>query len=100
MQLASHQGFTQVNIIPYDILHPSTPSFLVRFLQSVTFLFEHTPIVREFCGTLYIWAKKPGNEEQRRPHVNLALHPELFGKVSFVVPCHNEEMNISRLVET
>ena len=27
MQLASHQGFTQVNIIPYDILHPSTRPF-------------------------------------------------------------------------
>jgi dolichol-phosphate mannosyltransferase len=99
LRLASHQDFTQVDIIPYDILHPSTPRCLIGFLQSITFLFEHTPIIREFCGTLYIWAKKPGIEEDRRPRANLAVHPVLFGAVSFVVPCHNEEMNIPRLVE-
>jgi dolichol-phosphate mannosyltransferase len=99
MQLVSHQDFTHVDIIPYDILHPATPSFLIRFLQSLTFVFEHTPLVRELCGTLYIWAKKPGSEEARRPRVNLAVHPQLFGAVSFVVPCHNEEMNILHIVE-
>jgi len=99
MRLASHQDFTNVDIIPYDILHPATPRFLIRFLRSITFVFEHTPIVKELCGNLYIWAKKPGSEEDRRPEVNLAIHPELFGAVSFVVPCHNEEMNIRRLVD-
>ena len=49
--------------------------------------------------TAYIWAKKPGDEEARRPHVNLATHRELFGSVSVVVPCHNEEMNVNPLVE-
>jgi glycosyltransferase involved in cell wall biosynthesis len=29
----------------------------------------------------------------------LATHPKLFGAVSFVIPCHNEEMNITRLVD-
>jgi len=100
MRLASHQDFTQVDIIPYDILHPATPAFLARFLQSLTFVFEHTPIIRELCGTLYVWAKKPGREEDRPPKVNLAFHRQLFGAVSFVIPCHNEEMNIAHLVDT
>ena len=99
MRMASHQDFTKVDIIPYDILHPSTPRWLIRFLQTITFVFEHTPVVRELCGTLYIWAKKPGSEEDRRPRANLAVLPELFGAVSFVVPCHNEEMNIRHLVK-
>jgi dolichol-phosphate mannosyltransferase len=100
MQMASHQGFTHVDVIPYDIIHPLTPRSLIRFLQSLAFVLEHTPVIREFCGTLYIWAKKPGNEEARRPRVNFAKHHQLFDSTSFVVPCHNEEMNIPSLVDT
>lgn len=99
MEMVSHQDFTRVDIIPYDILHASTPRYLIRSLQALAFVFEHTPVIRELCGTLYIWAKKPGRGEDRRPRVNLAFHPELFDAVSFVVPCHNEKMNIPRLVE-
>jgi glycosyltransferase involved in cell wall biosynthesis/SAM-dependent methyltransferase len=100
MRAASHQGFTCVDVIPYDIVHPRTPRFLIPFVQSVAFVLEHAPVVREFCGTLYIWAKKPGDEEARRPRVNLANHRNLFGSTSIVVPCHNEEMNIPHLVNT
>jgi dolichol-phosphate mannosyltransferase len=100
MQMASHQGFTHLDVTPYDIIHPMTPSWLVSTLHALAWVLEHTPIIRELCGTLYIWGKKPGNEDERRPRVNLAVHPELFGSVSIVVPCHNEEMNIAPLVET
>jgi len=100
LQMASHQGFTHVDVTPYDIIHPLTPSWLVSALQALAWVFEHTPVVRELCGTLYIWGKKPGDEDARRPKVNLASHPELFGSVSIVVPCHNEEMNIFPLVST
>src|SRR5678816_3689824 len=99
MQMISHEGFAYVDIIPYDILHPSTPRSMIRFLQSITFVFEHTPGIRELCGTLYIWAKKAGGEHEPRRSANLAVHRELFGAVSFVIPCHNEEMNIPRLIE-
>lgn len=99
MQMASHQGFTHVGVIPYDIVHPLTPRSLVLTVQSAAFVFEHIPVIRELCGTLYIWARKPGDEDTRRPRVNLATHRELFGSTSFVVPCHNEEMNVPRLVE-
>jgi dolichol-phosphate mannosyltransferase len=99
MQTASHQGFTHLDVIPYDILHPVTPRFLIPFVQAIAFVFEHTPVIREACGTLYIWAKKPGNAAVRRACVNLANHYQLFGSTSVVVPCHNEAMNIPSLVE-
>jgi SAM-dependent methyltransferase len=99
MKAASHQGFTNVEIIPYDILHPRTPRVLIPFLQSAAFVMEHTPLIKEMCGTLYIWAKKPGDERARRPVVNLATHSSLRNSVSIVAPCYNEEMNVEPLVD-
>lgn len=98
MQAASQQGFTQIEILPFDIVHPRIPPALIHALQSLSYIVEHAPLIKEFCGTLYIWARKPGGPE-RRAGVDLAVHPKLFGSTSVVVPCHNEEMNIPRLVE-
>ena len=98
MRMASRQGFTEIDVIPYDIIHPRVPRSLVDGLQSVAFVAEHAPIFREICGTLYIRAKKPGGPATRS-FVNLAVHSQLYRSVSFVIPCHNEEMNIPRLVE-
>jgi hypothetical protein len=98
MKIASQQGFTEIDVIPYDIVHPRTPKWFVHRLQFLAFIAEHAPLVKELCGTLYIWARKPGGPPSR-PFVNLACHADLFDAVSFVVPCHNEEMNIGRLVE-
>lgn len=99
MKLASRQGFTDIDAVPYDIIHPRTPRAFVHGLQSVAFMAEHAPLLRELCGTLYIRASKPGGPPQR-PFQNLAAHPDLSHSVSFVVPCHNEEMNIPRLVDS
>jgi SAM-dependent methyltransferase len=98
MKQASHQGFTHVEIVPYDIIHPLTPRPLIRAVQSMAFLLEHAPLVRECCGTLYIWLAKPG--QRRRPHVNLAVRPHLFDSISVVVPCHNEETNVRQLIDS
>ena len=98
MQVASQQGFTEIQVIPYDIVHPLAPASVIRTLQSLAFVLEHAPVLRAFCGSLYIWAKKPGDERARRPPVNFASNPELFDSTSVVVPCHNEEMNVLPLV--
>jgi SAM-dependent methyltransferase len=97
MKRASHQGFTHVEIVPYDIVHPLTPRSLIRAVQSIAFILEHAPLIRDLCGTLYIWLVKPGIPH--RPHVKLATHPQLFGSTSVVIPCHNEEMNVRRLID-
>jgi dolichol-phosphate mannosyltransferase len=99
MQMASHQGFTHVIVVPYDIVHPLTPRIAVPAVQSLGLVFEHAPLVREICGTLYIWARKPGGETVRPSAVNLACHRELVSAISVVVPCHNEEMNVPDLVD-
>jgi len=99
MKAASQHGFTNIDIVPYDIVHPRTPRFLIPALQSTAYVLEHTPVIREGCGTLYIWGRKPGDDQARRSRVSLAHHRELFGSVSVVVPCYNEEMNVPRLVE-
>ena len=97
LQMASHQGFTHIDVTPYDIIHPMTPGWLLNTVRSAAWILEHAPVVREFCGTLYISGQKPGDEDNRRPRVDLACHPELFGAVSIVVPCYNEEVNIAPL---
>ncbi|MCX6626476.1 MAG: bifunctional class I SAM-dependent methyltransferase/glycosyltransferase family 2 protein [Candidatus Solibacter sp.] len=99
LQVASQQGYIEIEVIPFDIIHPLTPRFLLQPLQSLAFILEHAPLVRELCGTLYVWAKKPGDEQLRRPKVCLAEHQCLHGAVSVVIPCHNEEMNVPRLVD-
>jgi SAM-dependent methyltransferase len=76
MKTASRRGFTEIEVVPYDIVHPLTPRSLVYALQSVAFVAEHAPILKEFCGTLYIWARKPGGGP--RPFADLASHPELL----------------------
>ena len=97
MKEASWQGYTNLEIVPFDIVHPRIPGKLVRFLQSAAYIVEHAPVFKEFCGTLYIWGKKPGDSSRRQP-VNLAVHKQLYDSTSVVVPCHNEEMNIPGLI--
>jgi dolichol-phosphate mannosyltransferase len=97
MRQASHQGFTHVEVVPYDILHPLTPPAMIKSLQSIAFILEHAPGLRELCGTLYIWLAKPGT--RCRPQVTLATRPELRDAVSVVIPAHNEEMNVGPLID-
>jgi SAM-dependent methyltransferase len=98
MKTASHQGFTNIEIVPYDIVHARTPPRLIPAVQETAFVLEHVPGVREVCGTLYIWASKRDDEGRGRRPVNLATHESLRGSTSVVVPCHNEEANVPRLV--
>lgn len=98
MKAASWQGYTNIEIVPFDIVHPQIPRKLIRTLQVAAYVIEHAPVFRELCGTLYIWARKPGGTSVRPP-VDLAVHKRLYGTTSVVVPCHNEEMNVPVLVD-
>jgi dolichol-phosphate mannosyltransferase len=99
LRFASQQGFTNIDVIPYDIIHPLLPRRAIPFVRSIAFIFEQAPLVKDLCGSLYLWAKKPGGHAER-PAVNLARHRQFHGAVSFVIPCHNEEQNIRPLVAT
>jgi SAM-dependent methyltransferase len=99
MKRASHQGFTKIEIVPYDIIHARMPRALIPSVQSASFILEQAPVIRDLCGTLYIWLMKPGDERACRPRVNLAEHVHLHGSTSVVIPCRNEEMNIPPLID-
>lgn len=97
VQAASQAGFSHLDVVPYDIIHPLFPRSWVATVQSLAFLFEHMPVVKELCGTLYIRAQRPGGGDQPRVQ-DLATIPQFRKAVSFVVPCHNEEANVRKLV--
>ncbi len=99
MKLASHQGFINIEIVPFGTIHTRLPGAFLPLVKTSTFLLEHTPVIRNLCDSLYIWLKKPGDERAKRSCVNLATHHQLHGSTSVVIPCHNEQMNIPALVE-
>jgi len=69
--------------------------------QAVGLILERTPLVRRFSKIISLRGARPGSAgNDDAPPVSLAVHQQLFGTVSVVVPCHNEEANISRLVKT
>ncbi|HAU29447.1 MAG TPA: hypothetical protein DCW68_04965 [Rhodospirillaceae bacterium] len=52
-------GFTNIRIMPFDWLHPSTPEHLIPFVDKLGAILEKTPGLREFAGSLLIVAEKP-----------------------------------------
>ena len=98
VQEASRSGYVELEVIPYDILHPRAPASLIPAIQSTAYLLERVPAVRDLCGTLYVWARKPGVRKSRLRNVNLASHEELHGSTSVVIPCHNEASTVGQLV--
>lgn len=100
MSILSDIGFTGVKILPYDFLFPPVPKFMLWPMQNLSLILENTPYLRNFSGDLYLHGQNPPPEEWSRPMVNLARHSSLKGRVSVVVPCHNEEANILPLVQS
>ena len=57
-RLLKQTGFRDVQIQPFDFLHPKTPLPLVNGLDAVGRFLERMPVVCEFAGSLYIRAAK------------------------------------------
>ena len=51
-------GFRNVNIIPFDFLHPAIPQNLIKPISKIGVLMELTPFISEFSGSLYLSATK------------------------------------------
>lgn len=99
LHACSHLGYTHIELAPYDLVPATLPDGIITRVQAKTVLFEHAPVLRGLCWSAYLWARKPDNGASRRPTPNLAEHAALFGRISVVVPCHNEAANIAELVE-
>lgn len=52
-------GFEEVEITPFDWLHPATPVPLISTVRKLGWLLEKIPAVREFAGSLYIRCRRP-----------------------------------------
>jgi 2-polyprenyl-3-methyl-5-hydroxy-6-metoxy-1,4-benzoquinol methylase len=52
-------GFTSVSIQPFDWLHPATPPALIPLVSGMGRAFESLWPIREFAGSLRIWARRP-----------------------------------------
>jgi 2-polyprenyl-3-methyl-5-hydroxy-6-metoxy-1,4-benzoquinol methylase len=55
-RLLKETGFRDVQIDPFDFLHPKTPSPLVNGLNAIGRFLENMPAISEFAGSLYIRA--------------------------------------------
>lgn len=51
-------GFCDVQLMPFDFLHPRTPPGWIPMLQRLGAFAETTPLLREIAGSLYIRASK------------------------------------------
>jgi dolichol-phosphate mannosyltransferase len=97
--ILSEVGYTGIKILPYDFVYPPIPRFLLWPVQNLSLILENFPFLRNFAGSLYIFAQKPPVEGVKKKTSNLARHEMFKGKVSVVVPCRNEEDNIPSMVE-
>jgi len=50
-------GFGNIEIIPFDFLHPKTPKACVLLVKQIGDFFERLPILKEAAGSLYITAE-------------------------------------------
>jgi len=58
-KLLAKNGFTQIEVTPFDWLHPQTPAPLINAVEKGGLLLEKIPVIREFSGSLHISARKP-----------------------------------------
>ena len=99
-ELLSEIGFIRVSARFTDFVYPPlapTPR-MAWMVSSVSVLLENMPLVRSLAGRIVLHAQRPPRDLPRAA-VSLCGHDVLRGAVSFVVPCHNEAMNIPALVD-
>jgi len=96
-ELMSEIGFVRVFSIYNDFVYAPLNRQLVWFLRNASIVLENTPVLKTFAGSILAHAQKPPVRKER-PRQSLFQHESLRGAVSIVIPCHNEEMNISPLV--
>ena len=51
-------GFIDIQVTPFDWLHPLIPPSLITTISSIGSVFEKIPVVKEFAGSLLISARK------------------------------------------
>lgn len=96
-ELISQIGFIKISAVYNDFVYAPLTYRGVWLLRNLSILLENLPLVRTLAGSILIHAQKPP-QSLPVPEISLCYHEQLKEKISVVVPCHNEEMNIIPLV--
>lgn len=51
-------NFTEIQIVPFDFLHPMTSKHLIPFIKKMGKVLEMLPLTKEIAGSLFICARK------------------------------------------
>ena len=97
-QLISELGFIRISVRFTDFVYPPLPRRLIWLFKNLSVILENTPYLRTLAGRILVTAVRPPAKATVAA-TPLTRHAQLNGKVSVVVPCHNEEMNVAPLVE-
>src|SRR6266404_2105042 len=97
-KLLSETDFIGVDALYNDFVFAPLTRRLIWLLRNLSILLENAPGVRTMAGSILLHAQKPP-ERKHVPGPRLFTHKSLRSAVSFVIPCHNEEMNIRPLVD-
>lgn len=57
-KLLKRHNFRQINVVPFDFLHPAIPAPLIKTISSLGNFCEKVPMLKEIAGSLYIRAIK------------------------------------------
>lgn len=98
-ELVSELGFIRVFTTYNDFVYKPLTKSMIWLLRNLSILLENTPVLQKLAGSILIHAQKPPRVALDRPIKSLCEHENIKNKVSVVIPCHNEEMNIRPLVE-
>jgi dolichol-phosphate mannosyltransferase len=98
-ELLSEIGFIRVSARFTDFVYrPFTPTpGMARVMRNASVLLENMPLIQSLAGRIVLHSQRPPRNVER-PIVSLCGLESLRHAVSFVIPCHDEEMNIPALV--
>lgn len=96
-EVMSEVGFVRVFAVYNDFVYAPLTHQLAWLLRNASIVLENTPGVRTLAGSILVYAQKPPQCVVPSPR-HIPVHENLRGAVSVVVPCHNEAMNVGRLV--
>ena len=96
-ELISQIGFIRIFAVYNDFVYAPLTYRGIWLLRNLSILLENLPFIRTLAGSILIHAQKPP-QTIPTPEISLCYHEQLKGKISVVVPCHNEEMNVIPLV--
>jgi len=57
-RLMKQKGFKNINIFPYDFLHPMVPTFLIGVVNTIGKAVEKIPLLKEIAGSVIIYGEK------------------------------------------